>query len=223
MSQASLCGGTLRFSLLLLPLLVFAADARGANLLLTLSSPDDLNHLTVGQVAHVDVSMTGLAAGEQLVTLTSGVTYSLGLLGPPTLVQAGPIVPDPLNALADFQTTTTANEADASFLTSSNAAAKDITSNGDFYSFQVTGAALGTGSFHFDPLALIAEQFDPGNPNSPILRTVDAGPALNFTVVVPEPQSGLLGLTVAAAVGALVSRRRGGAEALRRMDPRPKH
>ena len=106
--------------LFLLPALLPAGRASAGPLLFTLSSPDDLSTLTVGQTAHFDITLSGLAAVEQLVTLTGGVTFNTPLLGAPTAVHAGSIVPHPLANLLDFQTFSAPGEADASFLTFSS-------------------------------------------------------------------------------------------------------
>jgi len=151
-------------------------------LLFTLSSPDDLSQLTVGQTAHFSVSLSGLGSSDSLVTLTSGVSFDASLLGTPTASAAGAIVPNPLNDPLDFQTTNLAGEADASFATVSNSMSKQITTNGVFYTFNLVAQAPGSGTIDFDSLALIAELFDSSNPGAPILLFPDAGKGLSYTI-----------------------------------------
>lgn len=207
--------------LYLLPALLPAGRASAGPLLFTLSSPDDLGSLTVGQTAHFDITLSGLAAVEQLVTLTGGVTFNTPLLGAPTAVHAGSIVPHPLANLLDFQTFSAPGEADASFLTFSSNTSEQIISNGIFYGFDVEARTAGTGTLQFDPLALIGEQFDPTNLNLPILRFIDTGPALTFTikaasgggggasVPLPNGMRGMIALVMAIAV-ILISRKKSG-------------
>ncbi len=168
--------------LFVLPAFLLAMQTSAGTLLLTLSSPDDLSSLTVGQTTHVDVTLSGLLVGEQLVTLTSGVSFDGPLLGTPTAIQAGSIVPNPLASPLDFQTVSAAGAAHASFLTFSNNASEQIVSNGILYGFDFKAIAPGSGTLQFDPLALIGEQFDATNLNLPILRFIDIGPALTFTI-----------------------------------------
>lgn len=162
--------------------LLLAGHASAGTLLFSLSSPDDLSNLIVGQSAHFDVALSGLAAGEQLVTLTGGVTFNAPLLGAPTAIQPGAIVPSPLADPLDFQNVSGAGQADASFLTFSNLASAQVTSNGTFYGFDVKPLSAGSGTIQFNALALIGEQFDAANPNLPILRFIDIGGPLNFTI-----------------------------------------
>src|SRR4051812_19956138 len=95
--------GRLR-ALFYLPLLLFAASASSAPLVFTLSSPDDLTTLTVGQTAHVNVPLSGLAPGENLLTLLGGVKFDASLFASPPAILAGAIVPNPLANPSDFQT-----------------------------------------------------------------------------------------------------------------------
>jgi hypothetical protein len=195
-------------------------SARPATLALNLSSPSNLSTLIVGQTVQVNVSLTGLGTGEKLVSLTSGVDFPSALLGTPTGAAAGAIVPNPLADPLDFQTTFNPGQADAVFATFSTAASKQIIANGLLYSFQVTAQSPGSGAVEFSPLALLAEQFDPTNPTTSILRDVNGGASLNFTVspalgtAAPLPSSlcsMVVGLAGIAAAG--LARRAAGVSA----------
>ena len=166
-----------------------------AELSLQLSSPDDLMGLSVGDTATVNVSLVGLVPGEQLVSLTGSVLFPDALLGTPLSVSPGSIVPNP----GDFFGVALAGQADGLFLTFSADPVDYIASNGVFCSFDVQAQAVGSGVFAFEPLALIAEQYNPDDPFLPILRDVQAGPELSFNVVpvFPALYLGVIGLAVA--------------------------
>src|SRR6185295_225589 len=105
---------------------------------LTLSSPNNLSALTVGQSATINVGLSNLLPGESLVTLTSSVTFPSAQLGTPSTFTTGPILPLILSDPLDYQTVAAPGQADASFLTFSNLASEQIGSNGLFYSFKFT-------------------------------------------------------------------------------------
>jgi len=185
------------FSLLLF---LLASVARANSVLtMSMSSPDDLANLTVGQTFTVNVSLGALGAGEQLQTLTGGVDFPSALLGSPVSISPGAIVPNPLANPLDFQTVSGVGQADASFVTFSMNAAEHITSNGVFYSFTLTALAVGSGQIEFDTLALIGEQFDPNDPQLPILRPISVGAPLDFTIKSSGGGPGPIGVPLPAA------------------------
>ena len=165
---------------------VSATYGQPAPLSLQLSSSDDLTALGVGDMVTVDVSLSGLQPGEELVSLTGSVLYPDPLMGTPLSINPGAIAP---NAI-DFLDLAFPGQADGSFVTFSPLAAAHITSDGVFYSFDVQAQAVGSGQFALDSLALIAEQHDP---SFPILRFPEAGPPLDFSVV-PVPAAALLAM-----------------------------
>ncbi len=173
---------------------LLAAASTHAQVTLSLESGGpDVAQLYVGQTATVDVRLDGLQPGWQLDALAASVVYDDALLGPPSIT-AGPIVPDPPDSPWDFLTMALPGYAEASFLTFGMDPAAHVTSDGVFFSFDVTPAEVGSGAFAID--FTDATQFNPADPFDPIHLWVDAGPPLAFTVV-PEPGSAAL---LAAAV-----------------------
>jgi hypothetical protein len=161
---------------------------------LSLSSPTNLNNLKVNDPFTVEVSLSGLDPGQELIALPSNVSFSADLLGEPTIT-AGPIVPDPLSPF--FLADGIPGHVDGSFLMLPPYLPDDsghrITTNGRFYSFNVTARAVGQGEISFDLPTYFGDLFDPDNPNSPLLLTIETGPSLQFNIsnsdvaVVPLP------------------------------------
>jgi hypothetical protein len=176
-------------------------EASAGLLSLSLSSPNNLTGLSLGDSALINVNLSGLGAGEQLVSLTGSVHFPGALLNTPLSLSQGSIIPD----ATDFLSGSVAGQADGTFLTLNADPSRRISQNGLFYSFRVQAQAVGAGDFTLDALALTAEQYDPQDPLLPLLRTVDAGAALPFeittpVVVVPAPPAlglALLGLAIA--------------------------
>ncbi|WP_165228128.1 PEP-CTERM sorting domain-containing protein [Aquisphaera insulae] len=176
-----------------------------AELTLSLAAESaDLDHLAVGQAVRFDVILSGLAPGDALAYLAGTVTFPGGLLGTPTDVAAGAIVPDPTGFVgAGFDGAADAFY-DAVFFSTTNT---PITSNGVFYSFEVVVLQVGSGVLSFDVSSLAAAD----GSNDPV--SLAAGPDLPFTVVraVPEPASlgmAMLGI-LAVAGGSRMNSRRG--------------
>lgn len=209
---------TRRFFTVVGMLVLWASTASVSHAVLTLelSSPDDLLNLTVGDTATIEVSLAGLdtAAGEELVSLTGSVLFPGAILGTPTSMTAGSIIPNPLSDPLDFQTFAAPGQADGTFITFSVNSSEHITTNGTFFTFDVTAGHAGSGVFTIDPLAISAEQYDPTG-FLPILRTdLTAGPDLPFVVrqpvtgAIPEPLTFGLGAMTLAAIGLTIRRRR---------------
>jgi hypothetical protein len=165
--------------------------------------------LTPGDSARIDVGLTGLGAGEQLVSLTGSVLFPAALLGTPLSISPGPIIP----YVSDFLDAPFAGRADGTLIPAFDPANPDpthwISQNGVFYSFRVQAQAAGSGVFTLDPEALAAQQYDPQAPPLPMLRDVTAGAALPFDIstiaVIPAPPA--LGL---ALLGWAIIRRKFG-------------
>jgi len=164
--------------------------SHAASLGLSLSSLDDLSSIQVGETVTIEVDLSGLdeAAGEQLVSLTASVLFPNSLLGTPTAIVAGSIVPNP----GDLLVFPDPGQADAFFVTFSANQIDHITSNGQFFTFDVVAQTIGADAFSFEVLSLQADQFVPPF-NNP--RDVDAGNPLPFQVVpVPLPNAFATGI-----------------------------
>jgi hypothetical protein len=183
-----------------------------AEISLSLSSPDDVNHLTVGQTVTINVDLSGVTdSTKNLSYLAATVQFDSTLLGSPSTAMAGAIVPDANNFVP---TSGLSNEADgfydAVFNTPPLPPSAPISTNGTFYSFTVTTLKPGDGTISFVPGAS-AYTFadDPTqtvqfNPLTSSLNFHIEGPA----VAVPEPGSHILLLSGALTVGAVLARRR---------------
>src|SRR5690606_40527495 len=87
-------GGQAICSAMSLAAVLASANLAYGQISFSLSSPDNLNNLTVGSTATFRVHMTGLD-GKELATAAAAVSYDSTLLETPT-IYAGPMVPNPL-------------------------------------------------------------------------------------------------------------------------------
>jgi hypothetical protein len=126
------------------------------------------------------------------------------LLGEPTIAP-GAIIPNPLDDPLDFLVTEGSGIADATFSTFGTESSDHILSNGVFFAFDVEALSPGIGTLAFDFAS--ATEFNPANPSEPIELMVGTGPALDFTVVVPEPSTAALLLCAVSCGAAAVWRR----------------
>jgi hypothetical protein len=194
--------------------LAFFVQGARAGLMLSLSaeSPDP-SHLGVGQTVRFDVTLSGLKAGDQLDYLAGTVTFDSGLLGSPTQVAPGAIIPD----MSGFVGTGFVGAADAFydavFFSLTNT---PITTDGTFYTFDVVTRKPGTGSLSFDLTSLAAAD----GTDTPV--PLGAGPPLDFTILpsqtaaVPEPGSLAQALTALFACAGTAA----GRSAVRRLRQR---
>jgi hypothetical protein len=182
------CVRSLTFSLLAINFFAICE----AGLIIDLSTSDNLTDIAIGQSVTLNVNLSGVLLGDELNFLGATVTYDSSRFGLPT-INAGSIVPNPLNDPLDFGTAPAAGIADAYFLTFGTNAAEHITSNGVFFSFSATALSSGPGSFSLQ--FVDAGTFDPTDPFTPITQLVDSGANLNYQVnsaSVPEPNSATL-------------------------------
>jgi hypothetical protein len=156
------------------------------------STPVNLEMLQAGQTVALDVVLSGLdtAGGQSLGTLGGTVVFSGSLLGTPTSIKTGSIVPDQTG----FVSATNRGVADATYSQFLSFTGLPITANGIFFTFEVVvqSGAPGSGAFTFNPmLGGNVDAFDVNGQQLPI----DAGPDVPFTVLgpsVPEPGTFLL-------------------------------
>ena len=193
---------TLKFTVSAAAAVLCATASVHAQVTLSLESGGvNLSQLRVGDTATIEVRLGGLQSGQELDALSATVIYDSALLDDPTIA-AGAILPNPLDDPWDFLTFAQPGHAEGSFLTFGTDTAAHVTSDGLFFSFDVTATDVGGGTFTFD--FTDATQFNPDDPFEPIYVWVEEGEPLAFTVV-PEPAALAL-LTLAA--GWLLTRRR---------------
>jgi hypothetical protein len=156
------------------------------------SSTIPLNDLNAGQSVMFDVNLSGLdvAGGQTIGTLGGTVVFSANLLGTPTVLASGPIVPDPTGFLSSIS----GGVADSTYSIVFSNSGSAITANGTFFTFDVTvqPKVAGSGVFSLNPSqGGFLDAFDAnGNP-----LAIEAGTDLPFTVLgaaVPEPSTLLM-------------------------------
>lgn len=124
------------FALLSLALL---AGPAGADFALTLSSPDNLSNLTVGQHVTFQVSLSGLGAADTLDSLATDIDFPTGAFTISTITPGG-IVPDITGFSGGFDNKSASGNYDDLFANSGS----PISANGLFFSVTATVAMAGT-------------------------------------------------------------------------------
>jgi hypothetical protein len=163
------------------------------------SSNVDLSALQAGQSVVFDVNLSGLdiAGGQEIGTLGATVVFSQSLLGTPTAISPGTIVPDPTGFLSDLG----GGSADATYSLFFSNSGAPIAANGTFFTFSVNvqPSVSGDGILSLNPNeGGFVDAFDTGG--NPL--TINAGQDLAFSVegsAVPEP-SGLTMIGIAMTV-----------------------
>ena len=187
-------------------LAAFVPKAAQGGLMLSLQGAGtvDLANLYVGQEFTVEVLLSGLQSADELNYLGGTVTFDSALLGTPSSITAGAIVPD-LAGFTGFGITGLADgNYDVLF-----AAMPDqrIATNGALYSFRVTAQQAGAGLIELDISSLAArDTLDTEVP-------VDIGLSLAYTIngdpnVVPEPASWLVFVGIGCLSSGLFRRAR---------------
>jgi hypothetical protein len=149
-----------------------------ADLVLSISSPDDLSNLAVGATATFDVGVNGTAA-DPPGYLSASIQYDPTIFGDP-VVAAGPIVPD----LGGFDSSGTGGGTVAASYDDSILGTAPIASDGVFYSFTLTRLDAPATSLSFSAFAAMDDAgFVIPISASPDTITIGAAPG------VPEPAS----------------------------------
>ncbi len=166
------------------------------------SDPDDISAVSLGDTFRVDVILGGLTQGDELEYLAATVEYDDLLLSLPTITP-GAIIPD----VAGFTATELDGVADGFYDNLDAPPAEPmITSNGVFYSFDVTAIAAGNGVHELTFVDVYGYDAD-GNEVD-----IGAGRALSFTTVaetvIAEPTSFVVWLLALGCVGVAARRRR---------------
>ena len=154
-------------------------------IMLTLTSPNDLSNINVGDVVQFDVTLSGLDPGDSLDLLSADLIWSSSLLGLPT-VSAGSIIP--VIDIAGFDSSASGAGRASAFYDVSIAMTSPLTSNGQFFSFSVTALAAGSGTIGFDPISPPVVLLTSGS--SPFADTsADLPYSIHGTQAVPEVSS----------------------------------
>ena len=191
-----------KFCLMLALFAAFPANAF-AEIMVTLSSPDDLLHLAPSQVVTIDVNVSGVELGDTLFLLSADVLLPTHVFGMPTLPMAGALVPSPTSTFFSTVTPGSPDQAISSLFDGLNGSTNAITDNGVFFSFQAPVVGTGSGAIRFDPSA--PPQVFGEDAGFGLIDTVTAGGSLAVNAV-PEPGSVAV-LSLVSCVG-LVGRRR---------------
>ncbi len=129
----------LRVLLVAIAAMLASQPCMGSSLTLSVvqdpSSHADLSALMAGQSVTFDVNLSGLdvANGQTLGSLEGTVAFDGSLLGQPSSISPGSVVPDPSGFLPALSSGT----ADASYLSLFSNSGDLITANGTFFSFTV--------------------------------------------------------------------------------------
>ena len=166
-----------------------------ADLMLSISSPDDLSDLTVGQEFLIQVSLSGLTT-EELDSLAVDVVVDEAGFSNPSTPLAGAIVPSPADNFDPF------SFADPDLVTGAfllESGVTGIDTNGVFFVFTMAVAEVGSGTIGFDPGSALAI-----TTSDEFLEIIE-GAAVPYTAI-PEPMTiSILGF---AMIGWLRRRRR---------------
>jgi hypothetical protein len=171
-------------------------DACHAGYVVSLTSPDDLGSISVGQSVTIDLLLSGVAANGPLDSL--GATVEIQPAGSGSLfdvpvITAGSVIP----SLDGFLTAPASGTADATFDDLFTSSGTPISADGTFYSFSVEALAAGSGTFALTFTSGFAG-FDP----VPVDNGTPAGLAFTISptqpIATPEPYS----ITLVAAFAA---------------------
>lgn len=165
-------------SLSLVASLVLCASAI-AQPRLDLSASLPGSEFKVGREVLVDVSLSGLTAGQQLNLLGTTLSFNGTLLGTPVSITRGTIVPATLADPTDFLSSLDSGSADASFATFTTNTTQMIATNGLFFRSRIIPVEAGVGTITF--AFADARRFDGVTPGGVDAGLV-AGTAFNFTV-----------------------------------------
>lgn len=171
---------TLRSSILAtLGVAFLTARAIAQPLTLSLFPSADLSRLRVDQALTIDVMLSGLEPGTELVYFGATFTFDSASLASATGIERGPIVPD-IPPSDTFLTSIEPGLVDASFRSFGTLPAQHITSNGRFARVNVRPIEAGAGEFAFTFAG--AFRLDPLDPERVIEVTVGPTAAIPYTV-----------------------------------------
>jgi hypothetical protein len=170
----------------------------------TLSSPSDLNQLTVGQQVQFNVSLAGISTNEFLFVLDTRELFPSNLFAPVSLSPSQPGTGSVFDTSAQVNSFLVGDQRGPTFLGAGIAQGnfsdtfptptQAIDQDGLYYSFTLQAIAAGSGVISFDPAGtlyasgLTGFNLAPLPTGAPLQFTITGGPA-----VVPEPSTLALG------------------------------
>jgi len=160
-------------------------------LIMTLQPEVEAAGFVLGQPVRVNIGISGLEPGTRLELLAGRVDFTPTVLGSPSTVLPGSIVASPTATPLDFLWFVNGGVADVSFQTNSPLPEFLISADGVFATIVLTPIALGAGQLSISFSDALA--FNPADPGLPVEVPTTAGPAISFTVVIPEPSLVLVG------------------------------
>jgi hypothetical protein len=167
---------------------LFAGRESRADLILSISSPDDLSNLAVGATATFDISVAGTDSAPGY--LSASIAYDPTIFGDP-LLTAGAIIPD----ASGFDSSATGGGTVSAYYDDSIFGTAAITSDGVFYEFTLTRLTGDATTLSFSGYSA---QDDSGN-NIPISTAPDFL-SVDGVSAVPEPSSWVLAVTAMAGI-----------------------
>jgi hypothetical protein len=199
----------LRLTAVALGVIIGGAGPAQAGPMVTLSSPNNLSNLSVGDQVEIDVNLQGLPVNDFIFVLDTKVLFPSNFLPVLDLSNSSGLTPGPIlsgpNQAANFNAASSlnANNAVGEFSDSSPNISVAINQNGLYYSFKLEAVSPGSGSIQFDSTA-DANRYAANDTGFNFAPLPTGGP-LAFTISpaaasVPEPASmalasiGILGL-----------------------------
>jgi hypothetical protein len=191
-------------SVLILAVLAVMAPQAVALPIVSLSSPDDLTQLEVGDTVRFDVTLSGLPTDDFIFVLNTRELFPNSLFAPvPDLTNSSGLTPGPILSLSSQQANFDALSflglagATGNFSDSSPNPSAAISTNGLYYSFTLLATAAGSGVIQFDPAGTTYAANDTGFNLAPL--PFNSPLAFAIGAVVPEPS-----VVVMTASGALM-------------------
>jgi hypothetical protein len=189
------------------------ATSASAAPILSLTSPDDLDNLAVGQEFQIDVTLSGLRTipeFEFIIVLNSKVLFDAALLdpvsGPTASLGGGSVFQVAPSQIANFNSASSLGDGAATG-NFNDAGSSAINSEGLFYSFRLRAEAAGSGTIDFDAASTQFASFYTNFGLAPI----GISAPLSYTIrsaVVPEPSTWSLIIYGGLLGGLALGRRR---------------
>jgi hypothetical protein len=185
---------------LMLAVLAVMAPRAVATPIVTLSSPSDLNQLTVGQQVQLNVSLQAVSTNEFLFVLDTRELFPSNLFAPVSLTPSQPGTGSVFDTSAQVSNFLVGDQRGVTFLGAGiaqgnfsdafPAPTQAIDQNGLYYSFTLQAISAGSGVISFDPAGMLYASgltgfnLAPLSSGAPLAFTITAG-----TASVPEPSS----------------------------------